>query len=55
MRSERDGKYFVETSDCEVGDKLKLDCVDKYGYGGWIPSDSIQIVEENHYIKLKEE
>jgi hypothetical protein len=53
--SERDGYYFVETSDCEISDKLQLDRVDKYGYGGWIPSESIQIVEEKHYIKLKEE
>ena len=52
---ERDGNYYVETADCEIGDKLKLDRVDKYGYGGWIHSDSIQIIEEKHYIKIKEE
>ncbi len=52
---ENDGNYYIETSDCEIGDKLKLNRVDKYGYGGWIHSDNIQIVEEKHYIKLKEE
>lgn len=52
---EKDGNYYVETSDCEIGNKLKLERVDKYGYGGWIPSDNIQIVEEKYYIELKEE
>ena len=51
---ESEGNYYVETSDCEIGDKLQLDRVDKYGYGGWIPSNNIQIVEEKHYIKRKE-
>jgi hypothetical protein len=48
---ERDGSYYVETPDCEKGNKLKLDRVDKYGYGGWIHSNNIQIIEEKHYIK----
>lgn len=48
---EKDGAYYVETSDCEIGDKLKLDRVDKYGYGGWIHSDDIEIIEEKNYIK----
>ena len=52
---ERDGSYYVETSDCEKGNRLKLERVDKYGYGGWIHSDDIQIIEEKHYLKIKEE
>ena len=55
VMQESEGKYYVETSDCETGGKLNLDRIDKYGYGGWIPADSIQIVEEKHYIKVKEE
>lgn len=55
VMQESEGKYYVETSDCETGDKLNLDRIDKYGYGGWIPSDNIQIVEEKNYIKEKEE
>ena len=52
---ERDGNYYIETSVCEIGDRLNLERMDKYGYGGWISSDNIQIVEEKHYIKPKEE
>ena len=52
---ESEGKYYVETADCETGDKLKFDRIDKYGYGGWIPSNHIQIIEEKNYIKAKEE
>ncbi len=52
---ERDGSYYVETSDCEKGNRLKLERVDKYGYGGWIHSDDIEIIEEKHYLKIKEE
>lgn len=55
VMQESEGKYYVETSDGEIGSKLKLDRVDKYGYGGWIPSDHIQIMEEKNYIKAKEE
>ena len=52
---ERDGSYYVETPDCEKGNRLKLERVDKYGYGGWIHSDDIEIIEEKKYLKIKEE
>ena len=51
---ERGGSNYVETSDCEKWNRLKLERVDKYGYGGWIHSDDIQIIEEKHYLKIKE-
>ena len=49
---ERDGSYYVETSDCEKGNRLKLERVDKYGYGGWIHSDDIEIIESAEKNKL---
>jgi len=48
----KSGKYALY---CGKEYKLKLDRIDKYGYGGWIPSDHIQIMKEKNYIKAKEE
>ncbi len=47
---EKDGKYLVWTSNCEVGAKLKLDRVDKYGYEGWISADLVEIFEEREEL-----
>ena len=30
------GEYLVSTNDCKIGEKLKLDRVDKYAYEGWL-------------------
>lgn len=47
---EKDGKYLIGTSDCKIGEKLKLDRVDKYGYEGWVSSSDVQIFEEKNMI-----
>ncbi len=44
----------------EVFAGLKKDYIDdsfadKYGYGGWIHSDDIQIIEVKHYLRIEEE
>lgn len=51
IRKEQDGKLLVGTTDCEIGEKLKLERVDKYGYEGWWPVNSVQVLEDKHVIK----
>lgn len=48
---EKGEEYLIGTSDCKIGKKLKLDRVDKYGYEGWLPLNSVQVLEEKHVIK----
>lgn len=48
---EKNGEYLIGTSDCKIGEKLKLERVDKYGYEGWLSSDLVQIIEEKQVIK----
>ncbi len=48
---EKQGEYLVSTSDCKIGEKLKLERVDKYCYEGWLPSSVVQVYEERHIIK----
>jgi len=48
---EKNGCCLVGTTDCKLGEKLKLERVDKYGYEGWLPSSAVQIFEEKDVIK----
>ena len=48
---EKNGEYLVGTNDCKIGEKLKLERVDKYGYEGWLSSNLVQIIEEKQVIK----
>lgn len=48
---EKEEKYLIGTSDCKIGEKLKLNRVDKYGYEGWVSSSDVQILEEKNTIK----
>lgn len=48
---EKGEKYLIGTKDCKIGEKLKLDRVDKYGYEGWRSSSDVQIFEEKNTIK----
>lgn len=48
---EKHGEYLVGTNDCKIGEKLKLERVDKYGYEGWLSSNLVQIIEEKQVIK----
>lgn len=48
---EKNGEYLVSTNDCKIGEKLKLERVDKYGYEGWLSSNLVQIIEEKEVIK----
>lgn len=52
LNRDRNGNDIIITNN---KDYIDDSFVDKYGYAGWISSDNIQIVEEKHYIKTKEE
>lgn len=51
IRKEKNGKLLVGTTDCKVGEKLKLERVDKYGYEGWWDVSLVQVIEDKHMIK----
>ena len=42
---------MVSTNDCKMGEKLKLDRVDKYAYEGWLNSNIVKLDEEKQVIK----
>ena len=48
---EKNGEYLVSTNDCKIGEKLKLDRVDKYAYEGWLNSNIVKLDEEKQVIK----
>ena len=47
----KNGEYLVSTNDCKIGEKLKLDRVDKYAYEGWLNSNIVKLDEEKQVIK----